>query len=641
MAQQRILIVDDSTQMRDFMAGILRTEGYTVDTARDGVEALASALAHPPGLIVTDHSMPEMSGLELAQALREASLEVPIILITAEGSEDIAVQALRLGVMDYFVKPFDPMALLDAVDRILGAARIGAVRMGVPDQRRLRTLNILMAIGKSLTALHDMDTVLDRVVEAAIYLVQATEGALMLLDDAAQELYVRASRNLLPELATARLPVADSLAGPVVQNGQVALYNGNALRRAWPGSPVRSLLIVPLKFKGRGMGVLSVYHREAEGAFSQEDAALLAALADYAAIVIANARLYTEAEGDRARLSRIFDQVEDGILALDADSRVVLCNPIARNLLEAASGEPVVGRSLAELTANRSLLDVAEWPSEAGSRQAEVELADGRVFNVQVSDISDLGRVLVLRDITYLKERDRAKTALAGAISRQVRTPLTTILAHLEMLQAGEAQDDGQGDKLASIRQSILAIDEAVRDLMDFARLEASLDRTRDLLDLSEVAQDAVDVLRARAAARGQSIELDVPQMLPPILGDRVRLRQLFLALLEQGLEHTPEGGTVRVRIVPEAGQLVASVQDPGKGLSADERAEIVDRFYQTGRQGAPPARGAFSLRPVQAALESHGGRLWVDSQPGAGTTFTVVLPAFDITMDRLDGVAW
>src|SRR5690606_25531453 len=140
--------------MRDFMANVvLQGEGYRVDTARNGTEGLAAALASPPDLIITDLSMPDMSGLEMLQALREQGSRVPAILMTAEGSEDLAVQALRLGVMDYFIKPFDPEAMVEAVSRVLQASRIGSVRTGVPDQRRLQALNTLIAVGKSITSL--------------------------------------------------------------------------------------------------------------------------------------------------------------------------------------------------------------------------------------------------------------------------------------------------------------------------------------------------------------------------------------------------------------------------------------------------------------------------------------------------------
>ena len=184
MSGEHILIVDDSAQMRDFLADVvLRPEGYAVDVARNGAEGLAFVLANAPDLIITDLAMPDMNGLEMLHGIREHGIRVPAMLMTAEGSEDLAVQALRLGVMDYFVKPFDPEAMLEAVRRVLQASRIGSVPTGVPDQRRLQTLNTLIAVGKSVTSLLDLEQILSRVVEAAVYLSQGEEGVLMLVDE--------------------------------------------------------------------------------------------------------------------------------------------------------------------------------------------------------------------------------------------------------------------------------------------------------------------------------------------------------------------------------------------------------------------------------------------------------------------------
>ena len=112
MSGERILIVDDSAEMREFLVKLVfRPAGYVVDIARNGLEGLASATKNNPDLIVSDIAMPEMDGLEMAEELRRSQKFTPVILMTAEGSEAIAVRAMRAGVMDYLVKPFDPLEL--------------------------------------------------------------------------------------------------------------------------------------------------------------------------------------------------------------------------------------------------------------------------------------------------------------------------------------------------------------------------------------------------------------------------------------------------------------------------------------------------------------------------------------------------
>ncbi|NDJ52872.1 MAG: response regulator, partial [Chloroflexi bacterium] len=196
-----ILVVDDNPQVRDFLADtVLQAEGFNTKVAPGGRDALEIALNDPPDLIITDYSMPDMNGLDLVETLRKAGSRIPVILITAEGSEEIAVRALRLGVMDYFIKPFDPMDLIEAIERVLSATQIGAVRAGVPDQRRLRALNRIIEIGQSSSSLLELDDLLKNVVEAAVDLCDGEIGILWMKDANAPTLSVRASANLRDDL---------------------------------------------------------------------------------------------------------------------------------------------------------------------------------------------------------------------------------------------------------------------------------------------------------------------------------------------------------------------------------------------------------------------------------------------------------
>lgn len=642
MTGDRILIVDDSAQMRDFVADvILRPEGYVVDTARDGAEGLASALANSPHLIITDQAMPELTGLEMVQELRQANQQIPVILITAEGSEDVAVDALRLGIMDYFVKPFDPQDLLEAVNRILRATRIGSLRAGVPDQRRLQALNALIAIGKSITALHDLEMILSRVVEAAVYLSRAEEGVLMLVDTETGELYVRAAQNLQDGLQSMRLPVQDSLAGQVIRTGQPLIVGSEGMQEIKTQYLVRSLLYTPLKLKDQVIGVLGVHNRVSDRAISQQDVAIIAALADYAAIVIANTQLYTASETDRARLARIFDQVDDGILALDTEERVVLCNPVAQRFLEKLKGgEDPVGRLLREVTANRSLFEVIEWAERGTMMQGEVQLVDGRTFNAHVSQVEDIGRVIVMQDITYLKERDEVKSELVEMVSHQVRSPLTAILAYVELMMRTGNLDEQQSEFARQVRHNVRLITRTIDDLLDLGKIEAGLDREREWLGVDQIVLYAADALRSRADEKGLRLTTRLPSDPPQMKGNLVRLRQALINLIDNAIKYTPEGGEVGVKAVKEEGQIVLEVSDSGIGISVEAQPHIFEKFYRAGDVAETYDGTGLGLSIVRSIVEAHDGRIWVESRPGEGTTFTVVLPLHQPEADNRESAA-
>ncbi|NLH06916.1 MAG: response regulator [Chloroflexi bacterium] len=632
MSGERILVVDDSAQMRDFMANVvLQGEGYRVDTARNGTEGLAAALASPPDLIITDLSMPDMSGLEMLQALREQGSRVPAILMTAEGSEDLAVQALRLGVMDYFIKPFDPEAMVEAVSRVLQASRIGSVRTGVPDQRRLQALNTLIAVGKSITSLLDVEQILSRVVEAAVYLSEAEEGVLMLVDPETGDLYVRAEKNLTDGLRNMRLRVQDSLAGQVIRTGEPLLVSGEGMQQIKTRYLVRSLLYVPLKIKDRVLGVLGLHNRASDRTFSREDVALMIALADYAAITIVNAHLYTTAENERARLARIFSQAEDAMLAVDEHDRIVLCNPAAEQLLEALpEGVNPIGRPLREFTRNESLLALFDGARLQELVQGEVELEDERTYNARVVTVENIGRVAVMHDITYLKERDRVKTELLEMVSHQVRSPLTAILSYIELLMRTGDLNEQQLEFAGQVRHNVRLITETIRDLLDLGKIEAGLDREREPVSLHEVAAYAVDALRDRALNRNQTLVYEGGDPTAMVLGNPVRLRQVFVNLIDNAIKYTPTGGKIYVELFGEGEQVIARVTDTGIGIPLEDQPRIFDKFYRAGDVADSYDGTGLGLSIVKSIVEAHGGRIWLDSRVGRGTTFTIVRPGYD-----------
>jgi two-component system NtrC family sensor kinase len=306
VAGECILIIDDSAEIRSFLRDtILGPNGYKVLIAHDGQEGLKRALADRPDLILLDVNMPRMTGLEVLEKLREAKYEWPVILMTFHGSESVAVQAFRLGVRDYIRKPFEIEEVLAGVDRALVESKLRKEReellrrLEASNQQlnlRLAELTTLYAIGQAVTSLLDLEKLLNRIVEAAVYLCRADEGVLYLIDEKSDELYMAAAQGIGERTAHSfRLRVSDSLVGEVVRTGKPAIRNssvGDARFKVKTGYLVHSLANVPLNVKDKRIGVLSVANRVRIRNFSLNDIRQLGALANYAAIAIENARLY-------------------------------------------------------------------------------------------------------------------------------------------------------------------------------------------------------------------------------------------------------------------------------------------------------------------------------------------------------------
>ncbi len=291
MDKLSVLVIDDSPQIRDFVTEyILKPNGFAVDIAVDGAEGLKKVLKSKPDLVLMDYEMPKMSGIEVLRNLRAQGNKVPVILMTSHGSENVAVEVFRLGAKDYLIKPFAAQELLDTIDDVLAVTRLRREKEALTQrvmqanqqlERHVRELNTLSQVGKSITALMHPNKMLNRIVDAVLFVTRSEECSLVLVDSETGKVgrclqKRRPSTNNQTDrpdkLATGYLVLPDSDCEPLIQNTD------------------ETILSAPLQVGQRVIGTLSisklVTHR-----FTSHDERLLRMLADYAAIAIHNMQL--------------------------------------------------------------------------------------------------------------------------------------------------------------------------------------------------------------------------------------------------------------------------------------------------------------------------------------------------------------
>jgi signal transduction histidine kinase/DNA-binding response OmpR family regulator len=640
MPTEKILVVDDSREMRDLMVNyILRPNGYTTLVAEDGRAGLDLARQSAPDLIVADMKMPEITGLELAQIVHRENLGIPVILVTAEGSEELAKLALRTGVADYLIKPFGEDELLGAVRRTLDAvhARREHARMQAElaaahqaAVQRLKELETLTSIGRSVTAVLDLDQVLTKVVEAAVNLTGAEEGSLLLLDEQSNELTMRASKNFEDSFVrTFRLRSQDSLAGYVIRTGEAVLLDQNSPQKIKTAYLVHSLVYVPLKVRDRVIGVLGVDNRRAGRAFTRHDQRLLQALGDYAAIAIDNANLFARTERERAQLETILRETEDGVIVVDNDNRLLLMNPAARGAL-GVSGD-YAGRDYAVLLRSPEVRELFGGKS----RRAEIVLDDGRVFHAHLTPIPDVGRAILLQDITHLKKLDRIKSDFVTTVSHDLRSPLTAILGYVELISRAGPVNEQQAEFIRRVQFSVQSITSLITDLLDLGRIEAGFDTQKEPTHLALVVRYAVEGLRQQADAKRQTLTVSVPEDLPTIYANPPRLRQMLANLIENAIKYTPEGGEITVTARADDDLILITIADTGIGIPPADQPYIFDKFYRASNSRQEFTGTGLGLSIVKSIVENHDGRIWLESRPETGATFTVVLPQYSNTAHR------
>lgn len=405
---EKVLVIDDSQEIRDFVVEyILRPKGFDVMTASDGLMGLEMAIAKEPDLMITDQQMPGMTGLEVLQKLRERNVNIPSILITGEGSEDTAVKAFRLGIKDYIIKPIDAEELSESVDKALRENRLQKERDQLVEQlmdsnsqlqRRAQELNVLYGVGKSVSSSLDLEEVLQRVVEAAVYVVGAEEGSLMLLDEERGELYIRASKNLDSKAQSMRKRVTDSLAGKVLQTKRaIAIGTDSQWKRTHTALLVKSLIYVPLILQNRPIGVLGVTNQIKETSFDSNDTRALSALGGYATIAINNANMYDEIARERQVLGEVVERIDDAVLVVDEDFHLVMFNAAAADLFSLPPDG--IGRPVMDLIGDKSVLGLI---IEGGSNgddvvETDIQLNGDRPCRARITPIKGGTRFVALR----------------------------------------------------------------------------------------------------------------------------------------------------------------------------------------------------------------------------------------------------
>jgi two-component system NtrC family sensor kinase len=465
MNKETILVVEDNAQIADLLSShLLPRMGYETLVAHDGNTALEMARIHRPDLMLLDLRLPDITGLEILRRLADENRSVPTILFTAYGSERIAVDAFRLGVQDYLIKPVDPEHLRAAINRAFTETRLRREKSRLTNklQQQVTRLTVLSRVGKSVTSTLKLDEVLRRIVEAGVYLTQADEGFLALQDERTGQPYLRATHNIDQEHSqTLRQKISDSLVSKVLRTGQplrMARSPEDKPLKVSTGLLAHSLLYVPIRSKGKALGVLAVDNRIGERPFRQMDEMLLGSLADYAAAAIENARLYAET-GRQLRELQMLEEASRTILStLNLDERLnhILAEITARMNTQVAS------ILLLNIEAEELVFQAVIGPEAAKIKGLRVPLGHGAVGHA-----AKTGRSLLIPDVQKSDLFDASIDAASGFVTHSlVCAPMIMrdqVMGVIEVLnKEGGTFDEADRRLLEKLAQSAaLAIENA------------------------------------------------------------------------------------------------------------------------------------------------------------------------------------
>jgi two-component system, OmpR family, phosphate regulon sensor histidine kinase PhoR len=337
------------------------------------------------------------------------------------------------------------------------------------------------------------------------------------------------------------------------------------------------------------------------------------------------------------------DALDTGVIRIDRGLRVVEANRRAHALLGHERGG-LVGRSLMEAFMDPTVEALAGRAQKEPTRAATGEIRsagpDGPVLAVraQATPARD-GAWLILEDVSELRRLRRIRTEFIDNLSHELRTPLTTVSLLAETLEreaeaVGEAIPSKMRERIAKIEVETGHLVQMVNELLDLSRIEGGGTlQMADGVDMSRLAADSADRLRLFGERQGVTFRFETPSGLPPIRGDAARLGQVIVNLVHNAVKFSPDGGEVSIRTAAVDGQVVTSVEDHGIGVPRTARDRIFERFYKVDRARLRAEAGGgtgLGLAISRHVVEQHGGRIWVESEEGRGSTFSFALPAAD-----------
>ncbi len=340
-----------------------------------------------------------------------------------------------------------------------------------------------------------------------------------------------------------------------------------------------------------------------------------------------------ELRTERDLLSGILDAMEEGVLVLDAEGRIVVVNPALRGML--LLGADLAGRSPLEVIRHADLQELITRATEDGASSGEIEVTGVKPRRLLVRAAAlrrePHGMLVVLVDVTDLRRLESLRRDFVANVSHELRTPITAVRSAAETLRGGAAADAQAGPRFVDmIERNAERLQRLVEDLLDLSRIESRQFQLRPepvaippLLALIE------EGLRQQAARRRVSLKVQLPPDLPAAQADRRALEQVLTNLIDNAVKYCVEGGDITTRVAVTApGELTISVADTGPGIEAKHLPRLFERFYRvdTGRSRDQGGTG-LGLSIVKHLVEAMGGTIRVESTVGKGSTFLFTVP--------------
>lgn len=512
------------------------------------------------------------------------------------------------------------------------------------EQPTYEDLKLLAEVSRLLTLL-DLDRVMQQVIQLTSDAVGAAKASLFLRDDSGVDWeHIFLTRDLDPHQSVVAVSTVldEGLAGWVVRNRQGAVIQDTELDSRWHVLPddkdvMRSALCVPFMHDDNVVAVLTLVHPQ-PGRFDEHDLRLVTIVVNQAAVALHNAQLFNRVQSQQRQLEIVLHAMPDVLFVVDEDGRILVVNDAACKLLgrdEPYPTDQIVGRLLSDFAEmNSALAPIVRivsrgvrtselWPFEARSEETVTDY-QVTMSTWEQGNGSRFGHVIVMHDVTTLRDLHRFKDDMLKIVSHDLRSPLAQVISAFDLLKFDLPLVDGP----EHVRECVSIIDDAserMQTLLDHLLAEGT---SRLQIDPGEVIQQLLNGLRHRAAQKRQRIEMKLDLQDVRLVVDPMLIREAMENYVTNALKYTPMGGVITVRSYVEDKRFFFIVEDTGIGIRAEDLNNLFEPYFRPDREETREIEGiGIGLSLVKRIVDRHDGEVWAENRPGGGSRFGFWLP--------------
>lgn len=663
-----ILVVDDSAPICNILTMLLEDDGHKVITAFNGSEAINEIENEQFDIAIVDVNLPDSDGIDVLRKIKQKSTDTEVVVISGFASLDSAVEAVRAGAYDYIIKPFNVESITEVVRKGLEKRKqVIETRQQLTElEEKNRELGLLYelkyAIGYSLDYNEVMELIMSSLHNVLDYHASA---CLLVTNDDRMEFTIWAhtscSEETVEQVKSNLINAFNSISKTQISQDSITT-NLNKVDYLDPSNydqtqNLKSFLNIPLVIKDgteerlAGMVNISSYHANA---FDYSTSRLFHSVANN---IISDTfekqrRMLNE---EKTILETMVNSMTDGVIMFDRKKHIFLVNLSAKKMLGLDLNGTIRELDIIRSIENSRLASIIKCACERNGNgknvhnsvqlpekdfEEEIFIEDTEVFlNATVSplrsdDYKTCGVVAILRDITRQKEIDQAKSSFVSTVSHELRTPLTSIKNAIAILEMDEDLSSKNQRFIAIANRNMERLEKLVNEILDFSKLEnGKMDMNFRPVDIKSLSNEVISTIQQLAINKKIRIYDEIPNNLPKVYADKDRIEQVLINILDNAIKFTPENGSITLeakKIYRRNGDnqdrsfLEISISDTGIGISQEDQERIFDRFERATLYNNGVGLG---LAIVKKIIDSHNGKIWVESELGKGSKFTFILP--------------